>query len=473
MVDEKGRPVQDAHVELAPLKSGPAPADFKRYGAASSPDGRFRILDVPADSWFSLGISQTGFTVLTVEGIVTPRDGGRMALGTFRLPNDQVVAGRVVDSKGHPLAGARVWALSQDNEQWDRFPPPGGGPAAVTGPDGRFELHRFEPGILEVCRRGLSPVHLTPESSTLNRIVLTPPPPPSRISGRVIDDRGLPVPRAKVHLREDPWKLLTDIPTWHPCFPRSARDELVTLSDQEGRFTFELTGAETRNVLAEAAGYLRQQSSQVELSPQSPGKVELVLERGAIVSGRVLTARGFPAANAEISISGERNHDTEPARTDGEGRYRATGIEPGDRTMEVRHPSGQARRKLAVAPGENRRPDLILDNDEVREIRGRVMGPDTGPDGEALAGADVWISYPAALKAATASTSTAADGSFRLSPRRGISEGESLGITIVKPGYQKRLLRLDPATAFPALSRSGSIPPCASPGISSTSVRGE
>ena len=34
----------------------------------------------------------------------------------------------------------------------------------MTGPDGRFAIPRFEPGILEVCGKGLSPVLSHPQA---------------------------------------------------------------------------------------------------------------------------------------------------------------------------------------------------------------------------------------------------------------------------------------------------------------------
>src|SRR4051794_20098393 len=77
VVDEAGRPVQGARVELLvpgfgdradlsriPMlldpcnRADPSRANFGPYQATSGPDGRFRILDVPADCWLSLGISQ-------------------------------------------------------------------------------------------------------------------------------------------------------------------------------------------------------------------------------------------------------------------------------------------------------------------------------------------------------------------------------------------------------------------------------
>ena len=166
-------------------------------------------------------------------------------------------------------------------------------------------------------------------------------------------------------------------PGWHPCSPRPSSDELVTLSDREGRFTFELTGLRAMSVRAEAVGYLGQGA--VYYSPQSPGKVEIVLKPGETVSGRVLTARGLPAAGAEVWMGYGAL-----ARTDGEGRYRVVGVAAGEQTMAVSHPSGQAWRKLRCSRRRTGRPDLILDDDEIREIRGRVTGPGGAPVADAI-----------------------------------------------------------------------------------------
>jgi hypothetical protein len=443
VVDEAGLPFQGARIELHP---DPSHADSGLYQATSGPDGLFRISGLPADSWFTLRIARRGFTVLVQGGIASSPEGGKAVLGTFRLPKGQTVAGRVVDSKGHPLAGAQVWALSAQD---DKFPEylwhAADGPAAVTGPDGRYEIHGFEPGRLEVCREGFSPHKASAESSRPSRVVMLLFPLPSRMTGRVVDDRGLPITKAKIQLRFDYfWKALPGemVMGWSPCPQRIVspfvdREKLVTLSDRMGRFTFEfeLAGEETMRVEAEAAGYLRRADLKVSLSPRSPKKVEIVLERGAIVSGRVLTTDGLPAASAEISFSGERNGLTTPAETDGEGRYRIAGIEPGNQTMEVKHPSGQASSELSIAPGENRRPDLILDGNG-RVILGRV----TGPDGEPIASASIFTSAPGLPEK---SMSTAADGSFRLSFRRSLTDEIEIGIQ--KAGYANRNVRLDPA----------------------------
>src|SRR5436305_209800 len=120
VVDEDGLPFQGARIELHLIVLEPpglSPTDSGLYQATSGPDGLFRISGLPADSWFTLRIARRGFTVLVQRGIASSPEGGKVVLGTFRLPKGQTVAGRVVDSKEHPLAGAEVWAQSEkDNE---------------------------------------------------------------------------------------------------------------------------------------------------------------------------------------------------------------------------------------------------------------------------------------------------------------------------------------------------------------------
>lgn len=485
VVDEAGRPVAGARVELLHaddiflqynrrgpesrmelLSAGDAESG-PRFHAVSGADGRFRLAGLPADAWFVLRVLDNGFTVLVQRSIASPVAGGQIALGTLRLSRVPTVHGRVVDSRGRPLAGAKVWALSAgDLELRGRFTDPqalGGGeaPVAVTDRDGRFAIPRFAPGILEVCSQGLVPARVTPLAPGPNRIVLTAPPPFRRLSGRVIDGQGLPVARAKIYLKahaRDPWLVLAQERLWNPCAPRprvdpavpvydkaSSPEEVVALAGRDGHFAFELAEpAEEMEVRAEAAGYLRQESTLVPAPPRFPAMVELVLERGAVVSGRILTSRGLPAPGAEVAISGGRSETAEPVRTDAAGRYRVPGIEPGAREAMIQHASGTARRHLEVAAGESRQPDLILDHDARHEIRGRV----TGPDGAGLAEAVVTAALVPALQAWNESVTSGADGAFRLEVRESAAAGRTLTLDVGKEGFTPRHLQLDPDAAM-------------------------
>ena len=489
VVDAAGRPVAGVRVELLRaddiflkyygrgpesrrelLSAGDAESGT-RFHAISGADGRFRLAGLPADDWFVLRVLDNGFTVLAQRSIASPVAGGQVALGTLRLPRVPTVHGRVVDSRGRPLAGAQVWALSAgDLEIRGRstiLPVLGGGeaPVALTGPDGRFAIPRFEPGILEVCGKGLAPARVIPLAPGPNRIVLTAPPPPRRLSGRVVDGQGLPVAQAEVHLKahaRDPWLVLAQERLWHPCSPRptgseavpvydkrSSPEEVVALAGRDGRFAFELIGAaEEMEVRAEAAGYLRQESTQIPVPPRTPAKVELVLERGAVVSGRVLTARGLPASGAEIRISGGRSEEAEPVRTDAAGRYRVPGIEPGARDVMIQHASGKVSRHIEVAAGSSRQPDLTLDDDSLQEILGRV----TGPDGVGLAEAFVAAGLVPALQAWNEGATSEADGTFRLEVRESDAAGKTLILDIWKAGFAPRHLELDPEAVAAAVA---------------------
>jgi protocatechuate 3,4-dioxygenase beta subunit len=479
VVDAAGRPVAGARVELLRsddiflqydgrgresrrelLSAGEAESG-PRFHAISGADGRFRLAGLPADAWFVLRVLDNGFTVLAQRSIASPVAGGQFALGTLRLPRVPTVHGRVVDSRGRPLAGAQVWALSAgDLEIKGRstnLQVLGGGeaPVALTGPDGRFAIPRFEPGILEVCGKGLAPARVIPLAPGPNRIVLTAPPPPRRLSGRVVDGQGLPVALAEIHLKahdRDPWLVLAQERLWHPCSPRptgdeavpvydkrSSPEEVVALAGRDGRFAFEMAGpAEEMEVRAEAAGYLRQESLLVPAPPRAPAQVELVLERGAVVSGRVLTARGLPAAGAAVWISGGRSVQAKPARTDAAGRYRVPGIEPGVREVTVQHPTGEERHRIEVTAGASRQPDLTLDDDPLREVRGRV----TGPDGAGLVEVSVVAALVSVGQTWKDNVESGADGTFRLAFRESDAAGQTLTLDVAKDGFAPRHLRL-------------------------------
>jgi hypothetical protein len=191
-------------------------------------------------------------------------------------------------------------------------------------------------------------------------------------------------------------------PLWHPCSPRptggeavpvydkaSSPEEIVAPAGRDGRFAFELVEpVEEMEVRAEAAGYLRQESLLVPAPPRFPATVDLVLERGAVVSGRVLTARGLPAPRAEVRISGGR------------------------------------------------------------EIRGRV----TGPDGAGVAGALIGAAFVPTLQSWNDGATSGADGAFRLELRESDTAGKALTLDVEKEGFTPRHLRLDPAAVTAAVA---------------------
>ena len=109
---------------------------------------------------------------------------------------------------------------------------------------------------------------------------------------------------------------------------------------------------------------------------QTLGGVDLALEPGATITGRVVSGNGSPVAGVCIHIySSEGSSD---ATSDAAGRYRLTGVTPGQNLISGSHPTlGEVVEKpLTVVEGDNQ---LELHLEPNSEIRGHVVGPDGKP----------------------------------------------------------------------------------------------
>lgn len=396
VIDDAGRPVPGARVSLSRKRksTGDPP-----YGSTSGPDGRFEIPDLPMEG-LELYVRHRDFPLLSQSGIVIPPGSRRVDLGRVALPKGERLRGQVFDSQGRPLSEVHLWPVYDGQTDPD--------PAAVTGPDGRFEIARFGPyGHLFVCRTGYqyrlipSLVPSSAEAARLSRIVLDPAPPLAQVSGRVIDDTGRPVPGARVRRgaagRPSPVVV-------NPC---QEPEPSLAIADAQGRFTFALQGSSYTDLWAEAAGHLRGTRTGVPFGPgRKSGAVEIVLPREATVAGKILATDGSPVAGVRVYAS--QDGKVPEAVTDARGRYRLTAVEPGARELRAEHPDrGQARRRLDLAPGMNRL-DLTLDGQREHAVAGRVIGP----DGEPIA--RVRVEVPGF------STYSDAAGRFRLVFPRGI-----------------------------------------------------
>ena len=174
------------------------------------------------------------------------------------------------------------------------------------------------------------------------RIVLHPR---SSISGRVVDEDEKPVAHAPVA-----WEL-----------QRSGQDaswmaagESVA-ADGDGRFLLRdvLPGSIALHV--HAPGFQPAELDDLEVPPGKDVEgVEIVLRRGAAVAGRVLDAEGEPEVGALVEVAPQRGAAAmqvfNATPTDGDGRYRLEGVEPGGApsarpptTAAARSPSSMSR----------------------------------------------------------------------------------------------------------------------------------
>jgi hypothetical protein len=110
--------------------------------------------------------------------------------------------------------------------------------------------------------------------------------PSARVEGRVLDEAGLPIPGATVHLGSDDGDM---------------QSQMHTSSDSNGRYTFDHIRAGNQSLSASADNYLPADDTTFALSPTDVGRsVDLRLKRGAAVHVAIVDQRGTPLANAEV-----------------------------------------------------------------------------------------------------------------------------------------------------------------------------
>ncbi len=323
------------------------------------------------------------------------------------------VRGRVTDSAGRPIAGARVTRLPAPSTP---------GEEVLTNQAGRFSLAGLHRGVryaVAVRKEGYVPLRLSDvaaPAATPLRVTLIAI---GEVAGRLVDERGKPVPHAAV-------ALVRGTRTFRGLAGSGQR----LTSDAQGRYRLDHLEPGPVTLQAVAPGTLAVESAGFELVAGGGLAIpDLVLPRGAAIEGRVTTADGRPAPGARVRRTDGRTGflpDRE-AVAGGDGTYRLAGLPEGRQRIVVEHsdhPAGSA--SLDVRGGINH---LDLQLGEGYAVSGVV----TGGDGRPLAGAALTLSATAGEHR----TESAADGAFAWT---GIPDG-TYRLDAAKPGYAP--VRLD------------------------------
>ncbi|MCE9595292.1 MAG: sigma-70 family RNA polymerase sigma factor [Planctomycetes bacterium] len=295
VVDERRQPIAGASVRaqvvsgydgegetlLGQVLTTDAAGEFAR--ALERVDGAARVRLTPSAPGF-LG----SFTEELVKRGATPPN------FTLRLYRTDVHAkGRVVDPDGTPIPHATLVA-----RMW----------RGATDAQGRFELaapSELRPLTIEAWAPGFvagalavdvaGPAELDGLELRLARGVL--------LAGRVVDEDGGAVARASV----ESWAIRGD----------------PALTDAEGRFAFDRAPAtlDWLDLMVHADGFAALKFTQ--RGWRAPGaEIELVLERGIVVRGRVVDATGSPLEGANVHSGDERwSSDASTATSDELGRF--------------------------------------------------------------------------------------------------------------------------------------------------------
>jgi len=313
LVDPSGHPIRDATIELAPQKSRhgmmmvtdseSAAVSFTDY---SGDEGRFRVSGLPAGK-FDLKASRKGFASRSVPAVELVEDGAPVDLGEITLQLGERVQGLVTDRDGLPVEGVEVFVSESGGMMMMVMDGGGPGPEApepdgVTDPTGWFTVSDLAPGkkySLKLSRTGYVGSSVGPIEVPRVEPVEAVLDPASDVIGTVSTTGGEPIAGAQVNMtRSRTIQMGGNV--MKTVMMMSAE------SDTQGRFIFEDQEPGEISLKAVASGYQEAKLDGLEIPKGKDLEgIELPLEGGAVVQGRVLAPDGRPAIGASVRLAGE------------------------------------------------------------------------------------------------------------------------------------------------------------------------
>jgi len=253
------------------------------------------------------------------------------------LRPDNGLRGRVAADDGAPIAKFTLLAQRQ-----------GSGPLGTLGQatkreefsdaaglfelrgliDGNWKLYAFAEGFAQQAPLELALPAASGESAELVLVL----PHAARVSGRVLDSSGRTVAGARVRHKTEGanWeRQISSLPP--PPETRTAAD---------GSYTLAGLPRATVALVADSDEHARSAPVQVDLTTALEQRdVELVLLRGATLTGEVFLDDGQHAAGWMVQVTNPSTYDQELKFTDGEGRFRFEHLDAGARQV-VAMPAG-------------------------------------------------------------------------------------------------------------------------------------
>lgn len=285
-----------------------------------------------------------GLKLWNTPALVTP-DAEEVTLEVSVIPLDHELTGRVHDTAGAPIPGARLdvngWTESQVTADAE-------GRYRMMVPTDTYPLLVTAPGFCDRLVRGYMPKDAARNELDIELL------PGAKIEGHVVDAAGAPVANAEV---------------------RGSGTFRKSESDQQGHFVLEGAALGQRHmVTVTRAGF--QEGSAMASAGGEP--VEVVLQPGLSVEIRALDRDGKPVVGATAKISFDVFSGAKTmgiTRLDGRLRLEDLGSRPFDLVVARR---GYVSARLEVDPAKVT-GELIVDMQQGCELRGRVVDESGAP----------------------------------------------------------------------------------------------
>jgi protocatechuate 3,4-dioxygenase beta subunit len=335
--------------------------------------GKFRLAGLGARS-YSIRASKAEYLPATFPGIAaavsTP---GTVAIA---LTKAAAVSGRVIDTDGHPVAGARVRFVADEGLRAILRNGPAAflaRPGAGTRPDGAFRLRGLAPEknlTLEATRPGYVPARrpgITLRSGEVVKDVALVLKHGLEARGRVADGAGQPVAGAEIRVSRPERGSNRFMVVMGGMGQREKPD---ATSGADG--SFRVAGLEPGEyaLAVSREGYAVKRVPSVNVVADRPNDwPPIVLSPGVAIAGFVRNAKGEAVVGAQIFTFAVNAGPGGSTATDPEGRFRLDGFDTSRAVMLSVRADGYGSLQREVTPPSE---DLSLVLKTTGTIRGRV-----------------------------------------------------------------------------------------------------
>jgi protocatechuate 3,4-dioxygenase beta subunit len=347
VVDPDGDPVAGASVRVDTGRFMMRTTAFPMMDRTAA-DGSFRIAEVTPGP-IDLVADASGWQTGSVAGLELR--GGEEKRGIeIRLEPAAILRGRVLAPSGRPLPDAQVMVAPEDRQR--------GFHSATTDAEGRYELDSLPPGL-----RTLEASH--PDHGSARRQVEVRVGETSfdftleegnEVSGRVVDDAGVPVAGAQVWLA-------------------GAGRPASTMSQSDGGFRFAAVADGSYRAGVDKEGFARSDRVPVTVAGSSVEGLELRLSRGGALAGRITGVEAAELARVQVVAWG--NGMPLGGRVEPEGSYRIEHLPEGEWRVRAELPGTElyAEGVARLEPGASEaRLDLELEHGLELSVRVRRSG---------------------------------------------------------------------------------------------------
>lgn len=384
---DDGKPVQGVKVT--------AESEEGTIRARTGTDGRYRLSALPQGA-YRVTFDEPRFVLVNRRGVEL--GAGEVKPMDVALTPSVTLTGRVSDEKGQPVKGAHG-SLSPGNESRVGFmmrgvrPDGAPAPAFTSGADGTFKASRLAPGT----NQKLTVTHPDFETRVIPGVDLVAgaPQPPSleivlspglSLSGIVKDKEGQPIADAEVTLSRA--FTLTGRGGGNAFSFSTVANRPQVQTDYEGRFGFKGLSEGEYSLTVSKTGFTRSVSNRLVVG-KGTASLEVVLNPGASISGRLVQTNGLPATGYSVLtrlssgpptggtfMIGERGSEAGPV--DPDGAFTVEGLTPGSAydllLVGLGERPDEPKKKNVVAPSS----DVEIEVATRGRIAGRVVDAASG-----------------------------------------------------------------------------------------------